>query len=477
MTRGPINGRLLALTAVVSIAALACGGGAATSAPARSSAPAATSAAAETSAAATSAATSAAAETTAAASATAAATSAAPSESATAAATSAAPSASATAGASSPAASGSAAPTTGSCAGAEPGPFFDQAECEEQLALRTVAAEGPADRPWEQALNPDLVDTAQYKKDGAQKVCFSNAGVNNPWRVVGYETMQAEVDIQREAGKISDFVHVDAGGDDNKQISDIQDLLANGDCGALIVSPNTTAALTPAVEQACQANIPVIVFDRGVNTDCPVTFIKPIGGYAFGADAAEFLSASVPAGGNVLALRILPGVDVLETRFSAAKAIFNQKGINLVGAEFTEGDPAKTKSIVTDYLQRGKLDGIWMDAGATSLGAIEAFEDAGQTVPPITGEDQQDFLRKWKDDGLTAMAPTYPTYQWRTAIIAAVKILAGEQVAKNWNLPQPKITADNLDQYLKPDMPDLHYALCGCETMPGFPDRWKNPAP
>lgn len=346
--------------------------------------------------------------------------------------------------------------------------FFVQEDYEEQLRLRDVEPEGPADQPWVQALEPEMVDTAEYAAEGPYKLCFSNAGVNNPWRVVGWTTMQAEVDLHEE---IAEFVHVDAEGSDEKQIADIQDLLGQ-DCDLLIVSPNTTAALTPAVEQACE-QIPVIVFDRGVNTDCPVTFIKPIGGYAFGADAAEFLVENVPAGGNVLALRILPGVDVLETRWSAAKAIFDESDLNVVGVEFTEGDVANTKSIVTDYINRfGTIDGVWMDAGATSVGAIEAFEDLGMEVPPITGEDQQDFLRKWKDDGLTAIAPTYPTYQWRTPVIAALQILNGEEVPGEWTLPQPAITSENLDQYLQPNMPPLHYALCGCETMPDFPARW-----
>ena len=346
--------------------------------------------------------------------------------------------------------------------------FFVQEDYEEQLRLRDVEPEGPADQPWVQALEPEMVDTAEYAAEGPYKLCFSNAGVNNPWRVVGWTTMQAEVDLHEE---IAEFVHVDAEGSDEKQIADIQDLLGQ-DCDLLIVSPNTTAALTPAVEQACE-QLPVIVFDRGVNTDCPVTFIKPIGGYAFGADAAEFLVENVPAGGNVLALRILPGVDVLETRWSAAKAIFDESDLNVVGVEFTEGDVANTKSIVTDYINRfGTIDGVWMDAGATSVGAIEAFEDLGMEVPPITGEDQQDFLRKWKDDGLTAIAPTYPTYQWRTPVIAALQILNGEEVPGEWTLPQPAITSENLDQYLQPNMPPLHYALCGCETMPDFPARW-----
>jgi ribose transport system substrate-binding protein len=344
---------------------------------------------------------------------------------------------------------------------------------DKQLAQRTVTPEGPADQPWLQMIEPEMRDTAEFKSDKSSgwNVCFSNAGNNNPWRQNGLKTMQAEADNTDEIAK---FTVVDAEGNDDKQISDIESLTSGGECDALIIAPNTTATLTPAVEQACESDVPIIVFDRGVTTDCPVTFVAPIGGYAFGADAAEFLRDNVESGGKILALRILPGVDVLETRWSGAKTIFDEAGLNVVGVEFTDGDPAKTKTIVSDYIQReGSLDGVWMDAGATSVAAIEAFEDAGQEVPPITGEDQNDFLTKWKEDGLTAVAPTYSNFQWRTAVIAAVKVLKGEEVPNPWVLPQPKITQENLDQYVKPDMPPLYYALCGCEDLPGFPEKWQ----
>ncbi|HMG50099.1 MAG TPA: ABC transporter substrate-binding protein [Inquilinus sp.] len=349
--------------------------------------------------------------------------------------------------------------------------FDDPKEFAAQRAMMSEKAEGPADKPWEQHIGGGMVDTAKYKKPGPYKLCFSNAGVGNPWRVVGWLTMQAEVDIHK--GDIASFTVADAEGKDDKQISDIKAMLASGKCDVLIVSPNTTAALTPAVEEACK-QVPVIIFDRGVLTDCPVTVVKPIGGYAFGIAAADYIAANVPKGGKVLALRILPGVDVLENRWAAAKRILDEKGIQVVGVEFTDGDRAKTKSIVEDYLTRtGKLDAVWMDAGATSVAAIEAFEDQGMAVPIVTGEDQQDFLQKWKQSGMKAVAPTYPTYQWRTAVIAALRVLKGEAVpGPAWSLPQPTITAENLDKYVNAKMPPLHYAMCGCEGMPDYPQRW-----
>ncbi|MEO3999494.1 substrate-binding domain-containing protein [Mesorhizobium sp. CAU 1732] len=347
--------------------------------------------------------------------------------------------------------------------------FNDPEEFARQQEQLSMTPQGPEGQPWAQYLVDKMADTAEYKKDGAATVCFSNAGVNNPWRVVGYTNMTEEVKLHPEIGN---FVHVDAEGSDDKQIADIQDLLAGGNCDVLIVSPNTTAALTPAVEAACE-KLPVIVFDRGVQTDCPVTFIHPVGGYGFGIQGAEFIVDNVEAGANVLMLRILPGVDVLETRYSAGRRILDEAGLTVVGAEFTDGDNAKTKSIVEDYLQRGSIDAVWMDAGATAVAAIEAFEDGGHDIPVFVGEDQQDFLQKWRALDMTAIAPTYPTYQWRTPIIAAVSILKGEAVpGPEWVLPQPAITAENLDDFINEKMPPLHYAMCGCEEMPDYPQAW-----
>ncbi len=349
--------------------------------------------------------------------------------------------------------------------------FFSQDQYDRAMRQMTMEAEGPADQPWIQMLEPEMADTSEWAKEGPYTFCFSNAGVNNPWRVVGYNTMLAEIDLHPE---IEDWIHVDAEGSDEKQISDIADLIAGGNCDVLIVSPNTTAALTPAVEQACE-ELPVLVFDRGVFTECPVSFIQPIGGYAFGELGARYIIDNCGEECNVLALRILPGVDVLEERWASAKLAFEDAGdaINVVGVEFGDGDNAKVKSIVTDYLDRfGTIDAVWMDAGATAVAALEAFEDAGEPYPIIVGEDQQDFLQKWQDNDLSGISPTFPTFQWRTPIIAGLQIMNGEEVPSVWRLPQPPITNDNLDEFVQPNMPPLHYAMCGCEDMPDFPERW-----
>ena len=367
--------------------------------------------------------------------------------------------------------------TTDQAADTAEGDWFVQADYQEQIAQRDIEPEGDPAAPWLQAIEPEWVDTEEFARDGGDAtVCFSNASVSNPWRVTGWITMQQQVEVLQESGAIGEFRHSDAADDDDQQISDIQAFVDSGECDALIISPSTTATLTPAVQAACDSGVPVIVFDRGVNTDCAVTFIHPIGGYAFGADAAEFLVDNLEPGATVLALRILPGVDVLEHRWAAAQEVFADSELEILGDEFTGGDAAEIKNIVTQYLQRGDVDGIWMDAGDGAVAAVEAFEDAGEPYPVMTGEDELSFMRKWEETGMTALAPVYSNFQWRTPVLAATMILDGEQVPAEWVLPQEPITETDLDEYLErnADMPSLHYAKFGGEDLPGFPDAWRD---
>ncbi len=355
------------------------------------------------------------------------------------------------------------------------GQWFVRADYDRQLAQRSKTPEGPADQPWLQAIDPTWVDTAKFAGKEAPTLCFSNASISNPWRVTGWITMQQQVEVLKKSGAIGAFKSSDAADDDNRQISDIQAFVDAGDCHALIISPSTTATLTPAVQAACDSGMPVIVFDRGVNTDCAVTFIHPIGGYAYGADGAEFLTEKLKPGSKVLALRILPGVDVLEHRWAAAQEVFRASKLEVLGDEFTGGDGAKIKDLVTQYLQRGDVDGIWMDAGDGAVAALEAFEDAGKDYPVMIGEDELSFMRAWKKTGVTALAPVYSNFQWRTAVLAAVMILKGEKVPAEWVLPQAPITAADRDDFLtrNAEMPSLHYAKFGGEDLPGYPDAWR----
>ncbi|NMR28994.1 substrate-binding domain-containing protein [Crystallibacter degradans] len=352
--------------------------------------------------------------------------------------------------------------------------WFDQALYDEQFEQRTADFVGDPEKPYLQYIAGEMKDTSDLAVEGAQKVCFANASISNPWRQTGWITMNQQLKVLQDSGVISEMETRDAKDNDNTQIADIDYFIKEGNCDAFIISPNSTAALTPAVERACDTGKPVVVFDRGVETDCATTFIHPIGGFAWGIDSATFLSERLQEGDKVVALRILPGVDVLEHRWAAAEKIFTENGIEATDY-FTGADPTEIKKIISDELATGDVQGIWMDAGDGAVAAIEAFEDAGKDLPVMTGEDEMSFLRKWKETGIDALAPVYSNFQWRTPLLALEKIFKGEEVPAEWVLPQEPIPADELDQWLELNegMPDGHYAKFGGEDLPGYPEVWQ----
>ena len=122
--------------------------------------------------------------------------------------------------------------------------FFVQADYDKQLAQRSATPEGPADQPWLQMIDPEMVDTSKYKAKSSSgwNVCFSNAASDNPWRQNGLITMKEEAKNTKEIGK---FTVVDAEAKDDKQISDIEAMVSGGKCDLILIAPNTTATLTP----------------------------------------------------------------------------------------------------------------------------------------------------------------------------------------------------------------------------------------
>jgi ribose transport system substrate-binding protein len=83
-------------------------------------------------------------------------------------------------------------------------------------------------------------------------------------------------------------------------------------------------------------------------------------------------------------------------------------------------------------------------------------------------------LKVWSEnkDTIQSIAPTNPTYQWRTAILAAVKILSGEPVPAVWTVPQHVITNENLEEYVYPELSDDLFVDNGSMDDPEFLEQF-----
>ncbi|TDE08278.1 substrate-binding domain-containing protein [Dyadobacter psychrotolerans] len=108
-----------------------------------------------------------------------------------------------------------------------------------------------------------FIAAACSKKESKQfTIGFSQCTGSDNWRKTMQQSMYRELSFNPEI----QFVIKDAGGQSQKQITQIQELI-DQNVDLLIVSPNEAGPITPVVERAYQNGIPVIILDRRTNSD------------------------------------------------------------------------------------------------------------------------------------------------------------------------------------------------------------------
>src|SRR4030042_6912315 len=88
--------------------------------------------------------------------------------------------------------------------------FWSDAEYEKSKVLMTLPPLNPDDPIYLQYLEESPTAISQYpqyaafaEKEPPYNVCFSNAGVNTPWRVVGYIDIREQVEQLRAEGLVN----------------------------------------------------------------------------------------------------------------------------------------------------------------------------------------------------------------------------------------------------------------------------------
>jgi ribose transport system substrate-binding protein len=316
------------------------------------------------------------------------------------------------------------------------------------------------EQPTEEApsVPEGMVDTMQYKKDAPYTVCFSNASVSNSWRVAMNAHVDYQVNLFKEEGLIDEYIYTDANDDPNKQISDIEDLMTKG-CDVMIVSAATGEALTPVVEKVMDAGIPVVTLDRNIVSDKYVTFVEQ-NSCDMGQTQAAWLVEQLGGAGKVVLLSGLAGATPAEDRLRCAQEEFAKyPDIEILAQEYAQWSPVEGKKIMANWLVTyPEIDGVWADSGLQASGAVEAFQEAGKEIPPITGEDWNRYLKLWKELGFPGYGVSFNSQMGAEAVKVALDIVQGKEVQHYVNLPKLIITSDNLDQYVRMDLPDDYWA-------------------
>lgn len=274
---------------------------------------------------------------------------------------------------------------------------------------------------------------------------FSQGTLNHPWRVA---MVEGNKKYAEEHYKDVELVVTDGQNDSAKQVADVESLIARG-VKVLMISPLTSDALTPVVQQALDAGIKVVTMDRKVNV--PVTVHVGALNLPIGESAGKFLVKALDNNGKVIELQGTGGASATVDRHDGFMKGIEGSGLEVVASQNCDYLRENAVKFMEDQLQRfgpGEIQAVYAHNDEMALGAIQALEAANRLGEvKVVGVDGQNNAFEAIAAGKLAATFTYP-YVAPEGIEIAYKLAKGEKVDAEVILPGKQIDATNIKEML-----------------------------
>jgi ribose transport system substrate-binding protein len=298
----------------------------------------------------------------------------------------------------------------------------------------------------------EMMDTTEYATDTPWTIGYSDASLSNSARVFIWQFAQW---AQSEYPQIGEVIRTDANDSPDKQVSDIEDLLAQ-DVDCLIVAATSEQAVDPAIDLAMSQGVPVVIQERDVTTENFVSHIN-IRTFDIGTLQAEAAVEILGGEGSVVLLEGAAGAGPAEEARRGHEEVLSQSpGIEILATEYTGWSREEGKTIMENWLQAfPQIDAVIADSGIQQQGAYEAVEAAGRLdeVKVWTGDSLQAWIRMVSENSIPGALVNRPLTFGALAVDACAAILSGVPVPKNWFDPVEVLDIDALDQYIAEDVP------------------------
>jgi ribose transport system substrate-binding protein len=235
-----------------------------------------------------------------------------------------------------------------------------------------------------------------------------------------------------------------------QQVSIVNSLVA-AKVDGIAISCADAAALTPAINNAVAAGIPVVTWDADA-PDSKRSVFFGVNDYEAGKKGGELLKKELPNGGDIAILTGSPGAENLNERIRGFKAATQGAGFKILSTLPCNDDIAKSISIVRDFPKSHPTMKGWYMAGGWPLFAEAPgpFADAkpGQykVVAFDTLKPELAYIRQGYVDGLIGQKYT----DWGAKSVEILDGLTkGKTFPKFVDSGMDVVTRANMDAFLK----------------------------
>ena len=232
--------------------------------------------------------------------------------------------------------------------------------------------------------------------------------------------------LRAEAAKLGDISLLETDGQNSapKQTGDVEAAITRG-VNAIVISPLDVNALAPAVQEAVNANVPVVTIDRRINKVPGILAHVGADNVKGGEAQGEAIVAAFPNGARVFHLQGQPGAGPAIDRNKGLHAVLDQHKDKFTFVFEQTANFARDQALsVTESGLAGLArppDVIVCANDDMALGALEAVRARNLTGIKIYGFDAlPEALARVKDGSLAGTVEQFPGEQSRIAMDIAV---------------------------------------------------------
>lgn len=252
------------------------------------------------------------------------------------------------------------------------------------------------------------------------KIGFSQCQGGDDWR----KTMLAEMQRELSFHDNIEFIYRDGEADSKKQLAQIKELV-NMPVDLLIVSPNEIQPLSQEIEKAFDKGIPVVLVDRGINSQKYTAFIGA-SNFEVGQNAGRCAASTLNGKGNVIEVTGLPDATPFIARHNGFFNIISQHpGIHYIQT-LNDHDTGYLKKLTKVLLAEKNIDLIFAQTDYIALNVYRICKQTGVEkkikIIGVDGLPSDSLGMGMVANKILAATILYPT-GGQESIITALKIL------------------------------------------------------
>jgi len=215
--------------------------------------------------------------------------------------------------------------------------------------------------------------------------------------------------------------------------------------------PVDATAMSDSVRKLNAAGIPTVNY---LNRLAEGRFVTYVGSddYRLARDIAAYLFQRIGGKGDIVILEGVPGAVTSQERLRGFRdAVRDSPGIRIAASRAADYQQETARRVTAELLaQFPRLDGILCANDVMALGAIEALEAAGRSIPLVGVNAIPEAIAAIKSGRLLATVDFDAMAISSVATEAAIRHLRGERVPAEIILPVRIVDATNYQAWDRP---------------------------